>query len=349
MSTTNILRTRLVNTAIRENQYNANLGKWKTEPSVVVDPWISDPSAVSLWKRILFDGFDPSETPELIQVYVGIDPETIIDDNEYTDSSVIVKDGPGTLILSKPNYHRGGLIVEQGEVVIQNIRATNGGQITIKAGAKLTLDIGDGVLPAISLVNDGLLDIDKGGICIGSLDGGEDYARQQILASRSDGYWYEISGITSTEARKSALEPDYTDVARSVSIGYLVYENGAILIRCLYYGDVNFDGLVNMIDLNLFRTSYYIAANLQTSEFHVSWQNGDFDYDMMVDFDDVLWLFLGWGQSQINPNTKFFANNYTYFSKPVDKSVIFEKNTKGSVFYNYGGNRAPNKKTLAHY
>lgn len=348
MSTTQILRTQLVTTAIRDNQYNPITGTWQSRPEVVIDPWISNPSAISLWEKILFEGYDPSETMNPIQAHVDLGL-SIVDDNDYTANSVIVKDGPGTLILSKPNYHRGGLIVEQGEVIIRDVRATNGGQITIKSGAKLVLDVGDSIFPAISLINDGLLDIDKGGICISPFADGENYVRQQILAARADGYWSGSSGITSTEARKSALEPGHTQVPRSVSVGYLVYENGAILIRCLYYGDVNFDGLVNMLDLNLFRVSYYIAANLQTSVFHVSWQNGDFDYDMMVDFDDVLWLFLGWGESQNNPTTKFFANNSTYFSKPIDKSVIFEKNKKGSVFYNYGANRPPSKKALEHY
>jgi hypothetical protein len=57
-------------------------------------------------------------------------------------------------------------------------------------------------------------------------------------------------------------------------------DNTAVLVKYTYYGDANFDGVVNFDD--------YVRADVGFNTGLTGWSNGDFNYSGSVNFDDYV-------------------------------------------------------------
>jgi autotransporter-associated beta strand protein len=210
-------------------------------------------------------------TEFLVTVAAG---QTVVDAGGRTGSFALRKRGTGTLVLDGPNTITGGLIVEEGTVVIRDPAATGGGRIDVRMAGRLRLDVGSGSVAAsaLSLVAGGLVDLGGGrfDVAVGGI--GEYQLRQMLLAGRSGGSWAGTTGILSTSAAASG---------GLRTVGYRVGDAGTTIAYAAA-GDVDLDGVVDVIDMSgLLADGDYNAGSV------ASWSVGDFNYDGTFDVLDI--------------------------------------------------------------
>ena len=201
--------------------------------------------------------------------------QTLVDPTQWSGTTKLVKQGEGTLILEQPNSHSGGLVVEEGEVVIRSAAALNGGPLDIRAGARVTLDTGVSRVPVSAVMLDaaGRLDVARAGLVIAA--GGFDAAavRQAIVAGRSGGTWAGTSGITSAAAASTAGR----------AVGYAPGSNGSLVVAFAASGDTNLDGQVSVVDLVAIQSSGVYGTGAAAA-----WFQGDSNYDGVVSVVDMV-------------------------------------------------------------
>jgi autotransporter-associated beta strand protein len=216
--------------------------------------------------------------------------QTVTDSTVLTGDTVLVKRGGGTLVLTLAHSHTGGLVVEEGEVVIRNAAALNGGPLDIRAGARVMLDTGVSRVPVSAVMLDaaGRLDVARAGLAIAA--GGFDAAavRQAIVAGRSGGTWTGTSGITSTAAASTAGR----------AVGYAPGSNGSLVVAFAASGDTNLDGQVSVVDLVAIQSSGVYGTGAAAA-----WFQGDSNYDGVVSVVDMVAMQSSgvYGQGNYNP------------------------------------------------
>ena len=202
--------------------------------------------------------------------------QSFVDTAVHSADAVIVKTGPGILVLNLANSHTGGLVIQEGEVVVQNTAALNGGPLVIAAGAKLTVDTGASRIHVASLQLDpaGLLDVGRGGLLVAA--GGFDptAVRQAIIAGRNGGTWTGAAGIHS----------DAAAAAPGRAVGYVIGNDGALAVAFAALGDVNLDNQFNAFDLVGINSSGVYG----NSSAPARWQDGDFNFDGVVNVFDLV-------------------------------------------------------------
>jgi hypothetical protein len=109
----------------------------------------------------------------------------------------------------------------------------------------------------------------------------------QIRTARNNGTWTGV-GITSSAARDNPLHNttlgtmEATDFkliyGPTALFGGHVIDNTAVLVKYTYYGDADFNGVVNFDD--------YSRLDAGFNQGRSGWVNGDFDGNGAVNFDD---------------------------------------------------------------
>ncbi|MFM7242902.1 MAG: autotransporter-associated beta strand repeat-containing protein, partial [Planctomycetaceae bacterium] len=196
--------------------------------------------------------------------------QTAVDPGGRSGVGALVKRGTGTLVLDGPNTHAGGTVVEQGELVIRNVAALGRGRLEVRAGGRVTLDIGLDVMTVPTLVLDsaGRIDIGAGRLAVAA--GLTELAvRQLLLDGHNGGGWDGDRGIMS-----QAAMPGRT-------LGYVV-DQGQVTIAYAVAGDTNLDGVVDVIDVANLIMSFGAFGPTE-----VSWGSGDFNYDGIIDQLDL--------------------------------------------------------------
>lgn len=92
------------------------------------------------------------------------------------------------------------------------------------------------------------------------------------LASAMDGGAWDGPGISSAVAA--------TDTTHRTAVGYIVESDGSIRVQSALYGDANLDGVVDDADRAIVEQS--IASGTSAS-----WAAGDFNYDNVINADDL--------------------------------------------------------------
>ena len=196
----------------------------------------------------------------------------------------LVKRGPGTLILDKANSHSGGTVVEAGEVVVRNPASLGTGVLEVRAGARVTLDVGgaegNGDTNVVSLAGilldpAGRLDVGTGRIRVAA--GGFDVAaiRQALITGRNAGTWDGTAGFTSAAA----------GAGTSRAIGYRVLPStGELRLGFAVFGDANLDGQVSQADVNLVVSGGRFGQGASSG---AAWVEGDFNYSGGVTQADI--------------------------------------------------------------
>ena len=128
----------------------------------------------------------PAVSPGVVTVASG----TIqIDSAARSGTSPLVKRGAGTLVLTAGATLSGATIVEEGELVIRNVNALGSGILEVRAGARVTLDVGFDAVAATGLVLDpaGRIDVGTGRLTVSA--GGVDATviRQRLLIGMNGG------------------------------------------------------------------------------------------------------------------------------------------------------------------
>ncbi|MBC8109178.1 MAG: PEP-CTERM sorting domain-containing protein [Anaerolineae bacterium] len=193
--------------------------------------------------------------------------------------------------LTVSNLQPGGAALTKtgaGMLVVNNIRTSsslniNSGTVAVSAngtdvGASRvgTLSIAAGPSnPTLDLRNNDLIVQNSSYVAITNL----------IANARNGGLW-DRGGITSSAA--SAANPknktlgtltgaEYLGLGSNSFDGFTV-ANGDMLVKYTYYGDVDFNGLVDFDD--------YSRIDSGFNNNRTGWLNGDVDYNGIVDFDD---------------------------------------------------------------
>jgi autotransporter-associated beta strand protein len=213
---------------------------------------------------------------------------TRIDSSVHFGSDSLIKQGPGTLVLSAANLHTGGTIVEEGTLVVRNLSALGQGGVQVRAGAKLVLDGGGGrfTVPSLTLDAAGRIDVGMSQLSIRS-----GFSRDALLAAidaakGDDGMWTGTSGIGSSVVQGMVAE------GTNRTLGWLGWvDNGdaSVTVGFAAPGDTNLDGSVDMIDLGNF--IHHIDGDPAEA---MTWNAGDFNHDDAVDLVDFA-AFVGAG------------------------------------------------------
>lgn len=187
----------------------------------------------------------------------------------------LVKRGPGTLVLTVAGEYSGGTVVEEGTLVVRHPSALSTGTLDVRAGAKLTLDIGTRrlSLPAMTIAGTGTLDLGAGSVVLAA--GSFDLAalRGLIVSGRNNGAWTG-NGITSSSARGLPFH----------EVGYRVLQDGSALVGFSAIGDATVDGSVNIQDLIAISASGKYGSGTTDA----AWWEGDFNYDGVVNITDLI-------------------------------------------------------------
>lgn len=210
-------------------------------------------------------------TEYLVSVSAG---ETVVDPGGRSGPFVLRKQGTGTLVLTGPNTHTGGLLVEQGIVIVRDPLATGGGRIEVRMAGRLVLDVGATSVAAssLALLAGGVIDVGRGGFSVAPDGIGAEQLRQMLLAGRAGGSWAGSTGIVSAQAAASG---------GLRTVGYRADQTG-VVIAFAAAGDIDLDGVVDVVDM---------SALMADGEFNTgivaTWSLGDFNYDGVFDLLDI--------------------------------------------------------------
>jgi autotransporter-associated beta strand protein len=207
-----------------------------------------------------------------------------IDTSTRTGSSRLVKHGSGSLVLDRANSHTGGVLVTAGEIIVRHLSALGTGILEVRAGAKVTLDIGSVnwnggtnfiVLAGISLDPAGHLEVGTGQISVAAGNYDLDSIRSAISSGRNGGQWNGLSGFTSAAAGRGTFR----------AIGYRVMPaTNELRLGFAAFGDTNLDGRITTIDIALVNNAGRFGQGTSAS---TTWADGDFNYDGRVSSIDI--------------------------------------------------------------
>lgn len=188
-------------------------------------------------------------------------------------SDQLVKSGDGTLVVSRVNTHSGGTFVQAGTLFVHSAGGLGTGPLDIDSGATVILDVDDSPIPLASLSVAALGTLDIGTASLVVRPDGYDLTEIQRLlgAARGSGSWTG-PGITSRSIQDAPFR----------EVGYRVLSDGSLEIGVAAVGDLNMDGIVDILD---------ISAMLVSGKFNTNgvatWSDGDANYDGVVDVFDI--------------------------------------------------------------
>jgi len=210
----------------------------------------------------------------ILAVADGSAADDLVVSGVISNTKSLTKRGAGRLVLTAANTFSGGLVVEEGEVVVRNAAALGTGAVTVRPGAKLTLDLdGAGVsLPGLTI--QGRLDVGRSVVTV-TAGMTTTALRAALDAGRGDGSWAGTTGIVST----AAAADNAAGWPRCVG---WIDDGGAMTFGYTAPGDSNLDGIVDAIDIG-----ELFAAGMYEGPAGATWRQGDFNYDGLVDSLDI--------------------------------------------------------------
>jgi len=208
--------------------------------------------------------------PGVVTVATGM---TQTDNSSRSGTTPLIKRGAGTLVLTAASTFSGGTVVEAGELIVRDAAALGSGSLEVRAGARVTLDVGYAAvtLPRLLIDASGRVDVGTGRLAVAA--GGFDPAtlRQRVVAAWNGGSWDGASGLGSMAAGGGGLRAVGTWGANAdVTVGWAAV------------GDTNLDGLVDALDI-----ANVLGGGRYDSVLAAAWEQGDFNYDGLVDVLDV--------------------------------------------------------------
>ncbi len=203
---------------------------------------------------------------------------TLVDATSRSGDVRLVKRGPGTLVLTASSSYTGGLLVEEGTVVIRSTAALGTGSLTIAAGGLVTLDTSTARVSAgaLDIATGGRLEVGRGGLQIA----GGGVSSSTIISLLREGRADDWSGARGITSQPAASRPFY-------GVGWMEQGDGSITLAFAAAGDTNLDGLIDLLD-----ASTIIGSAAFNTAQAVGWSAGDFTADGVVDVLDIV-EFLG--------------------------------------------------------
>ena len=161
-----------------------------------------------------------------------------------------------------------------------------GGEVAMPSDRPLDVSIRklsiDGALGSKLDIGAGRIQVAAGGITAADL-------MADLLVGRNGGSWDGVGGIVST-AVASALA-----ASRPRTIGWLTLDDGSLRIAAAAPGDLNLDGVVDLLD-----AANLLAGGKYDTGLPADWSLGDATYDGIVDILDAS-EFMGTGLYDAGP------------------------------------------------
>lgn len=215
----------------------------------------------------------------------------------------LVKQGNGTQILSGSNLLTGTTTVEDGILLAKHNKAFGNGTLAATGGvARLQAGTGKALLTkGVSVSGTGQIDVTDSGMIVDYTDPNPLTTVTGYLATGYAAGAWNGTGINSSVA---AATPGMTlGVADNAVLGLTSFggetvDATSILVKYVYSGDLNWDGVVDGVDLSL------LGANWQSAG---TWAQGDMNYDGAIDGIDLSLLGSNWQAGVAAPLNVSFA------------------------------------------
>ena len=187
----------------------------------------------------------------------------------------LVKRGAGRLAIESASTHRGGTVVEIGEIHGGRTESL-GSTIEVIDGGRVSLarDKGLPALDQLQLAAAGRLDIGSGGITIAPAGYEARALRGWLTAGRGAGGWDSLAGITSADAASAS---------GTRAVGYVIQADGTARVSFAAPGDVDLNGQVDVFDL----VTIGGAGTYGTGR-EAGWSQGDSNYDGVTNVFDLV-------------------------------------------------------------
>ena len=222
--------------------------------------------------------------------------------NQKAGATGLTKVGANTQTLKGLNNTTGGTTVTAGTLIAGHGRAFGNGTLNATGGtAQLQAGVGPLMLKGVAASGTGKIDLTNGGMVV-------DYTGATPAASISgllqsgfaSGAW-NGNGINSSVA--AATPGMALGLADNASLGLATFQgetvdSSSILVKYTYTGDLNFDGMVNGIDLSVLGSSWQSSG---------LWANGDLNYDGVINGIDLSMLGSNWQAGVAAPLNVSFA------------------------------------------
>ena len=211
-----------------------------------------------------------------------------------TTATWLTKSGTGEVVFNSANSNPGMTSVTAGRLRIAHASALagseavmiTGGEVAMPSDRPLNVSIRklsiDGALGSKLDIGAGRVEVAAGGITAADL-------MADLLVGRNGGSWDGVGGIVST-AVASALA-----ASRPRTIGWLALDDGSLRIAAAAPGDLNLDGVVDLLD-----AANLLAGGKYDTGLPADWSLGDATYDGIVDILDAS-EFMGTGLYDSGP------------------------------------------------
>lgn len=208
--------------------------------------------------------------------------------------------GPGTLVLNGADNYGGATSVDAGKLIVQTAGAlpSRTALSIIDNGLVRLPSVGSPFFASAGSLNiapGSQLDIGNNSFLINYGTNPDPLATiQSYLVGGYDGGLWDGAGATAAGTIVSASAA--SDASRSTAVGYrdvlATLDNGVlantIWLKFTLYGDANLDGTVNAKDLVSLAHHLHQPGN---------WEDGDFNYDGVVDKSDMTALLANFGRT----------------------------------------------------
>ena len=190
----------------------------------------------------------------------------------------LVKRGGGTLVLTAASTSSGGVVVEEGTVIVRHVAALGAGSVDVRGGATLVFDIGTGAanLASLQVAATAKVDVGAGRFTVANAAAATPAIRALLAAGRGTGDWTGATGITSSVAAAALA------AGKSRAVGWLDNGDGTLTVAFAAAGDTNLDGTIDMLD-----SANFMVNGLFDSGATAGWSDGDFTHDGIVDVLDL--------------------------------------------------------------
>ena len=215
----------------------------------------------------------------------------------------LVKQGNGTQILSGSNLLTGTTTVQDGILLATHNKAFGAGSLAATGGiARLQAGTGKALLTkGVSVSGTGQIDVTDSGMIVDYTDPNPLSAITGYLATGYAAGAWNGTGINSSVA---AATPGMTlGVADNAVLGLTSFggetvDSTSVLVKYVYSGDLNWDGVVDGVDLSLLGANWQATGN---------WAQGDMNYDGTIDGIDLSLLGSNWQAGVAAPLNVSFA------------------------------------------
>ncbi len=233
-------------------------------------------------------------TDVLIDVASGSQTQAQAGYPSITGATWLTKSGTGEVVFNSANSYPGMTSVTAGRLRIAHASALAGSEAVMITGGEVTmpsdrpLDVSirklsiDEALGSKLDIGAGRVNVAAGGITAADL-------MADLLVGRNGGSWDGATGIVSS-AVASALA-----ASRPGAIGWLTHVDGSLTIAAVAPGDLNLDGVVDLLD-----AANLLAGGKYDTGLPADWSLGDATYDGIVDILDAS-EFMGTGLYDAGP------------------------------------------------